>query len=40
VWNSIMSWAEHVECVGESRVMYRVLLGKPDGEAGVGGGII
>jgi hypothetical protein len=35
VWNSIISWTEHVEDMGERRVMYRVLLGKPEGDVGV-----
>ena len=26
-----MGWEEHVACIGESRVVYRVLVGKPEG---------
>jgi len=25
-----MRWAEHVACMGESRGIYRVLVGKPE----------
>jgi hypothetical protein len=35
-----MIWAEHVNVMGERRVIYRVLLGKPEGDAGVEGSII
>jgi hypothetical protein len=35
-----MIWAEHVEGMGERRVIYRVLLGIPEGDAGVEGRII
>jgi hypothetical protein len=31
-----MRWAEHVERVGESRVVYSVLVGKPEGERPLG----
>jgi len=27
-----MRWAGHVALIGESRVVYRVLLGKPEGK--------
>jgi len=27
-----MRWAEHVACMGESRVLYRVLVGKHEGK--------
>jgi hypothetical protein len=27
-----MRWAGHVECVGEGRNVYRVLVGKPKGK--------
>ena len=27
-----MGWEEHVACIGESRVVYRVLVGKPEGK--------
>jgi len=27
-----MSWAGHVACVWESRCVYRVLMGKPEGK--------
>ena len=27
-----MRWVGHVACMGEERVMYRVLLGKPEGK--------
>ena len=27
-----MRWAEHVACMGESRIVYRVLVGKPEGK--------
>jgi len=44
VWNPIMIWVEHVNCMGERRVIYRVvyrvLLGKPEGDADVEGSII
>ena len=26
-----MRWAGHVACMGEKRVVYRVLMGKPEG---------
>jgi hypothetical protein len=35
-----MSLAEHVEGIGERRVTYRVLLGKPEGDEGVARRII
>jgi len=31
-----MRWAGHVACVGEGRVVYRVLLGKPEGKRPLG----
>jgi len=31
-----MRWAGHVECVGEGRDAYRVLLGKPEGKRPLG----
>ena len=31
-----MRWAEHVECMGERRVVYRVLVGKPEGTRPLG----
>jgi hypothetical protein len=27
-----MRWARHVACIGERRVAYRVLVGKPEGK--------
>jgi hypothetical protein len=27
-----MRWAVHVACMGERRVVYRVLVGKPEGK--------
>jgi hypothetical protein len=27
-----MRWAGHVACMGEGRNMYRVLMGKPEGQ--------
>jgi len=38
-----MRWAGHVACMGEERVVYRVLVGKPEGrrhwgDLGVDGG--
>jgi hypothetical protein len=27
-----MRWVVHVACMGESRVVYRVLVGKPEGK--------
>jgi hypothetical protein len=27
-----MRWVEHVECMGEGRDVYRVLVGKPEGK--------
>ena len=40
-----MRWAGHVACMGEERVVYRVLVGKPEGrnhsgDLGVDGRII
>jgi hypothetical protein len=40
-----MRWAVHVACMGEGRVVYRVLVGKPEGKnhlegPGVDGSII
>jgi hypothetical protein len=31
-----MSWAGHVACKGDSRAVYRVLVGKPDGKIPLG----
>jgi hypothetical protein len=31
-----MRWAGHVVCLGESRGIYRVLVGKPEGERPLG----
>ena len=31
-----MKWAVHVECIGERRGVYRVLLGKPEGKRPLG----
>ena len=31
-----MRWAEHVACMGEKRVIYRVLAGKPEGKRPLG----
>ena len=31
-----MWWAEHVARMGESRTLYRVLVGKPDGKRPLG----
>jgi len=31
-----MGWGEHVACMGESRVVYRVLVGKPEGKRPLG----
>jgi len=31
-----MGWAGHVECMGEERGLYRVLLGKPEGRRPLG----
>ena len=31
-----MKWAGHVACVGESRGVYRVLVGKPEGKSPLG----
>jgi hypothetical protein len=31
-----MRWAGHVECVGERRGIYRVLVGKPEGKRPLG----
>jgi hypothetical protein len=31
-----MRWAEHVICMGESRGVYRVLVGKPEGKRPLG----
>jgi hypothetical protein len=35
-----MRWAEHVARMGERRGVYRVLLGKPEGDPDVEGRII
>ena len=35
-----MRWAGHVACMGEERGVYRVLVGKPEGDLGVDGWII
>jgi len=31
-----MRWAGHVACIGEERVLYRVLVGKPEGRRPLG----
>jgi hypothetical protein len=31
-----MRWVGHVACMGEGRNMYRVLMGKPEGERPLG----
>ena len=31
-----MGWAEHVACMGEGRVVHRVLVGKPEGKRTLG----
>jgi PAS domain-containing protein len=31
-----MRWAGHVACMGEGRVVYRVLVGKPEGKRPLG----
>ena len=31
-----MRWAGHVACIGEERVVYRVLVGKPEGRRPLG----
>jgi len=31
-----MRWAGHVECMGEGRGVYRVLVGKPEGSRPLG----
>ena len=31
-----MRWAKHVECMGEERGVYRVLVGKPEGKRPLG----
>ena len=31
-----MRWARHVSCMGESRGVYRVLVGKPEGKKPLG----
>jgi len=31
-----MSWAGHVACMGESRCVYRVWVGKPEGKRQLG----
>ena len=31
-----MRWAGHVACVGEGRVVHRVLVGKPEGKRPLG----
>ena len=43
--SGIMRWAGHMERVGDRRVAYRALVGKPEGESqfevlGVGGRLI
>ena len=32
----LMIWAGHVECMGEERGMYRILMGKPEGRRPLG----
>jgi hypothetical protein len=31
-----MRWEGHVVCIGEIRNMYKILIGKPEGERAVG----
>ena len=31
-----MRWAGHVACMGEDRVVHRVLVGKPEGKSPLG----
>jgi len=31
-----MRWAGHVACIGETRGLYRVLMGKPEGKRPLG----
>jgi hypothetical protein len=31
-----MRWAWHVACMGEERIVYRVLMGKPEGKRPLG----
>jgi hypothetical protein len=31
-----MTWAVHVERMGEDRVVHRVLVGKPEGKEAIG----
>jgi hypothetical protein len=31
-----MRWARHVECMGESRGVYRILVGRPEGKRALG----
>jgi hypothetical protein len=31
-----MRWAEHVTCRGDRRVVYRILVGKPEGKRPLG----
>jgi hypothetical protein len=31
-----MRWAEHIACMGEIRVVYRVLVEKPEGKRPLG----
>jgi len=31
-----MRWAEHVACIGEKRGIYRILVGKPEGQRPLG----
>jgi hypothetical protein len=31
-----MEWEEHVACIGEKRVLYRILVGKPEGTRPMG----
>jgi len=35
-----MRWAGHVACMGDRRDVFRVLVGKPEGDPGVDGMII
>ena len=32
----MMRWTEHVACMGESRGVYRVFVGKPEGKRPLG----
>jgi hypothetical protein len=32
-----MTWVEHVECIGQMRNVYKILIGKPEGIRRFGG---